>query len=139
MAKPSTTARAKLHRRPLSPFSPSSRLLPFFSSTARNIARRFYSSVPFSKKRDLHSFVPLYTRNAFARARESDRFTFIYTNVYGRVFNLFSLSLSAVIYFTFFFIRPALHSQLQKRELYGFSNETHLIDIIAYHATIFFL
>lgn len=112
--------------RSLSPFLPR-HIPPTHLLKGRNIARRFYSSVPFSEKRDLHLFVRFihvtYTRS---RARTHGRFTFIYTNVYGGISTHFP-SRSVVIFFSFFFLFFFFCSRcspLQKRELYGLSNET---------------
>lgn len=103
----------------LSPTLPPSHLLE-----DRNIARRFYSSMPFSEKRDLHLFVR-FIHVTLSRAHRG-RFTFIYTNVYGGISTYFP-SRFVVIFFHFFFLfffPRSRCSPLQKRELYGLSNET---------------
>jgi len=89
----------------------------------RNIARRFYSSMPFSEKRDLHLFVR-FIHETFSRAHRTDLHLFIrmFTAAFQPIFHL-TLSLSFPLFLSIFFtLAPA--SPLQKRELYRLSNET---------------
>lgn len=101
----------------------------------RNIIRRFCLSAPFSEKRNLHLFVRFIH---VTLSRASGRFTFIYTNVYGGgIFQpIFRLAPLVILFLFFFFLFFYSHSPLQKRVLYGLSKR--LIDIVAYHAIIFF-
>lgn len=89
----------------------------------RNIARRFYSSMPFSEKRDLHLFVR-FIYETLSRAHRTDLHLFIrmFTAAFQPIFRLaLSLSFSR---FSFYFFLRSRRSPLQKRELYGLSNET---------------
>lgn len=61
---------------------------------------------------------PLYIRNVLARA--PGRFTFIYTNVYGNGIFQPIFRLAPLLFFFFY----SHYSPLQKRVLYGLSNET---------------
>lgn len=97
----------------------------------RNIIQRFYSSAPFSEKRDLHLFVR-FIHVTFSRPRRADLHLFIRMFMATAFFNLFFVSLRC---YSFFFIHTTRHC---RNVYYTGSRTKHLIDIVAYHAIIFF-
>jgi len=102
----------------------------------RNIARRFYSSMPFSEKRDLHLFVR-FIHETFSRAHRTDLHLFIrmFTAAFQPIFHL-TLSLSFPLFLSIFFtLAPFATAETRN---YTGSRMKHLIDIVAYHVTILF-
>lgn len=109
-------------------------LPPFLLVVHRNIIQRFYSSAPFSEKRDLHLFVR-FIRVTLSRARtRTDLHLFIRMFMATAFFNPFFVSLRCVLPF-FFFIHTTRHC---RNVYYTGSRTKHLIDIVSYCAIIFF-
>lgn len=117
---------------------------PFIGEDPVISPRDFIRACHFPKSEIYIYSVRLYTHNALARAM--GRFTFIYTNVYGGISTYFPsrsllffsppppplFSPSILCFFTARAIRHCRNAN------YTGSRTKHLIDIVAYHATILF-